>query len=333
MKNKAITFKNVKIISSATVGGKLEGNGPIKKDFDYICEDGKFGMDTWEKAEAEMIRTCSDFALKKAKLSADQIDFIFAGDLTNQCVSTAFGLKDQNIPYVGLYGACSTFALSLGLAGMTIEGNFANHCFCLASSHFCTAERQYRFPLEYGCQRTPTSQTTVTAAGCAILAKSEEECVTLTEFLPGIIYDLGVTDESNMGAAMAPACANTLLRYFENNETRPEQFDLILSGDLGFEGHRLTKELCKKNNLSLGTNFLDCGMIIYDSKNQEINQGGGSGCGCSASVFSGHIMNLFKKKELKDVLLIGTGALLSANTVLQKESIPGIAHLIRLQGA
>lgn len=331
MPRKPIRFQSKpKIIGSAASVGGLEGKGPLKTYFDLCSSDSKFGMDTWEKAEAEMVRSCIETAIKKAKLSPADIDLAFSGDLTNQCAASFFGIKDEEIPHIGLYGACSTFALSVGMAALSIEAGLSKISLGSASSHYCTAERQYRFPLEYGCQRTPTAQTTVTGAGCVILKESSENLPYISEFFPGIIRDYGITDANNMGAAMAPACADTLVRYFDQSDEKPENFDLIATGDLGYEGHRLLSKLCAENGLFLGNQCTDCGMIVYDANEQEVHAGG-SGCGCSATVFSSFIVEQLKNGIYKDVLLIGTGALLNPNTVLQKENIPGVAHLIRIR--
>lgn len=319
------------IIGFGNCVGRLESDGPLKQYFDLSDADSKFGMKTWEKAESEMIRRAVNVTLKKSSLKNDDIQLAFGGDLSNQCTASALAMRDSQIPYIGLYGACSTFALGIGLAALTIESEKYARTLVISSSHYSSAERQYRFPLEYGCQRTPTAQTTVTGAGCVILEKNEKNQPCVTEFLPGRICDLGITDANNMGAAMAPAAADTILRYFETTKNDPNSFDCILTGDLGYEGHRIFTELCRENGLILGANCNDCGKMIYDTKNQDVNSGG-SGCGCSATVFTSLIMNQFCKKEIKDVLLIGTGALLNPSTVLQNETIPGIAHLVRIRG-
>ena len=319
-----------RIISSASVAGKFESEGPLNAYFDLVSEDSKFGMETWEKAEAELVRQCAECAIKKADLDYESIDLSFAGDLTNQCAASTFGMKDKHIPYIGLYGACSTFALSLGMASIAVDSGFAKIALAEASSHFCSAERQYRFPLEYGCQRPPSAQTTVTGAGCAIVADFPEKHPFVSEFLPGIVVDLGICDANDMGSAMAPSCADTVQRYFELSEQDPAQFDLILTGDLGKVGHSVFLDLCKEKGLDLEKNSNDCGKLIYDFEKQDVNSGG-SGCGCSASVFSGYILDGFRKSKFKNVLLIGTGALLNATSVLQKETIPGISHLVHIQ--
>lgn len=318
------------ILSSCAVGGRLEKEGPLGSYFDITETDTTFGMESWEKAETKMVEICSTLALEKAKVAADEIDLVFAGDLMNQCTASSFAFRQTQIPYIGLYGACSTFALSLGLAAMSLETGFAKRTMAVASSHFCSAERQYRFPIEYGNQRTPTSQNTVTGVGAVILGEQQGERIAVTEFLPGRIHDYKIKDVNNMGAAMAPAALYTLKRYFSFSDKKPEDFDLIVTGDLGMEGKNILIELGASHGLILGENYNDCGVMIYDLENQDVHAGG-SGCGCSASVFSGYLMDQLRCGNLNDILLVGTGALLSPTTALQKESIPGIAHLVRIQ--
>ncbi len=318
------------IIGFGNSVGKLEGDGPLKEYFDLTDTDSKFGMKTWEKAESEMIRQAVSITLKKAHLKPGNIELAFGGDLSNQCTATALGMRGFNIPYAGLYGACSTFALGIGLASISIESGKFSTTMAISSSHYSSAERQYRFPLEYGCQRTPTAQTTVTGAGCVILSKDTKSYPYVSAFVPGTICDLGITDANNMGAAMAPAAADTVLKYFSITREDPNNYDYILTGDLGAEGHKIFTDLCLKNGLALGKNSNDCGKMIYNLKEQEVNSGG-SGCGCSASVFTAFVMNEFMENKIHDVLLIGTGALLNPSTVLQNETIPGIAHLVRIR--
>jgi len=320
----------ISICSSASAVGAAEKNGPLKEYFDATSSDSKFGMETWEKAESEMIRESSEIALKKAGLSYDKVDLTFSGDLTNQCAASAFGLKSKRIPHIGLYGACSTFALSLGMGATAIEAGLGTVVMAEASSHYCSAERQYRFPLEYGCQRPPSAQNTVTGSGSVILRGDFDSKIYVTEFLPGIIRDHGICDSNNMGAAMATSCADTVFRYFDENGFDPGSFDLILTGDLGFEGHDIFLELCCKGGINLESNSNDCGKMIYDTKKIDVNSGG-SGCGCSAVVFASFVMEQLKANVMRDILLIGTGALLNATTVLQKESIPGVSHLVRIK--
>jgi len=284
--------KNIGICAGATAVGELESNGPLKAYFDLSSRDSTFGMETWEKAEAEMVRECSELAIKKAGLKYDQIDLTFSGDLTNQCTSSAFGLKNKRIPHIGLYGACSTFALSLGMSATAVEAGLAEIVLAEASSHFCSAERQYRFPLEYGCQRPPSAQNTVTGSGSVIVGLNQEKVPKIREFLPGIIRDPGVCDANKMGAAMAASCADTVIRYFDESATGPEKFDFILTGDLGSEGHSIFLELCEKEGLILKNNSVDCGVLVY-GKSQNLNCGG-SGCGCSAVVFASYVLEMFR---------------------------------------
>ena len=335
MNRKGIVFQTKpRILAGAAAVGELEAEGPLKTYFDVVSSDSKFGMKTWEKAEAEMVRACSVTALKKAKKTSEDIDLSFSGDLTNQCAASTFGLKEHKIPSIGLYGACSTFVLAIGMAGCAMEAGLAKTSMTVSSSHFCSAERQYRFPLEYGCQRTPAAQTTVTGAGCLILESSEQSedqtLPYLSEFFPGVICDLGVHDANNMGAAMAPACADTLLKYFMSTKQSPDNFDCIITGDLGAEGSRLFQELCLARGIDVSTNHKDCGKMIFDAQKQEVGAGG-SGCGCSASVFSGYYLKQFYDEKISDVLFLGTGALLSGTTVLQNETIPSITHLVRIK--
>ena len=276
--------KRPTISATSTIVGKEEKNGPLGEYFDCCRDDTKFGMQTWELAESEMVRMAFDTVLKKSKLCEDDIDIIFAGDLINQCTSTSFGLIDKSIPYVGLYGACSTFAEGLMSAAVYIETGFADTAACATSSHFCTAERQFRFPIEYGCQRTPTAQYTVTGAASAILSTKAESPsgVYVMEALPGIVREFGIKDANNMGAAMAPATADTIARYFSLSGNKPSDFDMILTGDLGAEGFELLKIMMKQYGYEMGTGFNDCGLMIYDLKNQDVGAGG-SGCGCAAA--------------------------------------------------
>ena len=318
------------VVSSAAVVGGLEHQGPLGDTFDLFDHDTKFGMDSWEKAESRMIEECTAVCLKKRGISADQIDFAFAGDLMNQCTASSFAFRGTKIPYFGLYGACSTFVMALGLSAMCVDSGYGKNALALASSHFCTAERQYRFPLEYSNQRTPTSQTTVTGCGCVIVSGDKDSEIEISEFMPGRILDLKIKDTNNMGAAMAPAALDTLFSYLNETGSDPENFDLIATGDLGAEGKKMLKILASQKGIELGKNYEDCGVMIYDPVRQDVHAGG-SGCGCSASVFSAHLISLFKKKKINDMLLVGTGALMSPTTALQKESIPGIAHLVRVR--
>ncbi len=312
----------------ASVVGKKEGEGPLADEFDQVENDTTFGEKTWEKAESRLQNDTLNKALRKANVTASTIDIIFAGDLLNQCIGTSFGLREFGIPFAGLFGACSTMAESLGIASLFVETGIANMAAALTSSHFCSAERQYRLPLEYGGQRSPTAQWTVTGSGAVIVGREGEgTCVREVTF--GRIVDLGVKDQSNMGAAMAPAAADTFKHYFDDTGASPEDFDLIATGDLGLVGSRLLGELLAKENLSLGGRYRDCGLMIYDREKQDVHAGG-SGCGCSASVLCSHILNKLKSKDLREVLFMSTGALMSPTSVQQGESIPSVAHLLHL---
>ena len=324
-KQTIIIDSEIGIKASAAVGSKKEGEGPLGKDFDIIEKDYRFGEETFEKAESKMQKLAAEKALFKAGMKMSDMDFIFAGDLLNQCIASAFSVRGSKIPYIGLYGACSTFAESVGVASVFADST-AKNCLAVASSHFCSAERQYRFPLEYGGQRPPSSQWTATAAGAAIVSKGENlpfiKAVTF-----GTVEDLGINDQNNMGAAMAPAAAATLSRFFKDTYTLPSDYDLILTGDLGFVGSNLMLKLMEKEGFPLGENYNDCGLMIFNREKQQV-ESGASGCGCSASVLSGHILPKMKNGVLKNVLALSTGALMSPTSVQQGETIPGIAHLI-----
>ncbi len=331
MKSRIIEFKEnaPSIISWASVGGCKEKEGPLGNTFDHIDMSGKFSMDTWEKSEGESQRLALNFALSKCKLSPSDIDALYAGDLINQCTGSAYGLLSFDIPYFGVYGACSTSGETITLASLNIAGGFSQRCAAVCSSHFCSAERQFRFPLEYGSQRTPTSQWTVTAAAAFILDKNGNGPY-VAEVMPGKSFDGGIDDPNNMGAAMAPAVVTLLCEYFEQSKKKPSDFDRIYTGDLGYEGWSIVKDLMLEKGYDMGDRYKDCGLIIYDRKKQDMHAGG-SGCGCSASVLAGEILPKLKSGTFKDVLYIPTGALLSSSSVLQGLSIPGIAYLVRFK--
>lgn len=312
----------------ASVVGKKEGDGPFADEFDQIEEDTTFGEKTWEKAESRMQNDALNKALRKANITPGTVDIIFAGDLLNQCIGTSYGLREFGIPFAGLYGACSTMAESLAMAAIFVEGNFANVAAALTSSHFCSAERQYRLPLEYGGQRSPSAQWTVTGSGAVILGK-EGNGPYVREVTFGRMVDLGIKDQSNMGAAMAPAAADTLKHYFDDTGDSPDRFDLIVTGDLGLVGSGLLRELLQKEGVTLGKNYNDCGLMIYDRDKQDVHAGG-SGCGCAASVLCSHILNNMKSGQLHEVLFMATGALMSPVSVQQGQSIPSVAHAVHL---
>lgn len=308
----------------AAAGGKKEGEGPLGGEFDLLNTDTSFGEETWEKAESRLQADAVRKALEKAKLSPAEIDLIFAGDLLNQCVGSTYGLRALEIPFLGVYGACSTMAESLCLASLFVDSRLAERAVAVTSSHFCSAERQFRFPLEYGGQRPLTAQWTATAAGAVIVGRGNGPYI--REVTVGTITDLGITDMNNMGAAMAPAAASTFATFFKDTGTRPEDYDRIFTGDLGKVGSMLLLELLQEEGYDLSRNHEDCGLLLY-SPEQDVHAGG-SGCGCSASVLCAHILPRLRKGEYKEVLFAATGALMSPTLVQQGESIPGIAHLI-----
>ena len=312
----------------ASVVGKKEHDGPLGGDFDLHAEDDRFGMDTWEKAESEMQRLALGMLMKKSGCREEDIGAIFAGDLLNQCTGSSFGLLDAKIPYFGLYGACSTMAEGMMLASLLVGGGYFSKAAAVCSSHFCSAERQFRFPIEYGGQRTPTAQWTVTGAG-AVLLSSDGCGPYVTEVLPGISVQMGITDAANMGAAMAPAAVDTLSRYFASSGTSPDAFDLIVTGDLGQVGHDITSDLLLSMGYDVRRVYNDCGLLIYSSESQDMHAGG-SGCGCSATVLCGHILKRFANGQYKNMLFVGTGALMSPTSVQQGLPIAGIAHLVRI---
>lgn len=316
------------IIGYAAVGAKKEKEGPLGGYFDFTSEDSSFGEKTWEKSETFMQKKVVELALEKCGVSDNEIDFLFAGDLLNQCISSAYASRERKIPFFGLYGACSTMSESLCLASMFVDAKLANRCLAVTSSHFCSAERQFRFPLEYGGQRTPTSQWTVTGAGACVVAP-KAQAPYLRAVTVGTVEDLGITDINNMGAAMAPAAARTLCQYFQDTATRPEDYDLILTGDLGFIGSRLLERLMQAEGYPMANLHNDCGLMIFDRLKQDVHAGG-SGCGCAASVLCSFILPQIACQRLKDVLFLATGALMSPTSTQQGESIPGIAHLLHI---
>lgn len=313
------------VLGFAAVGGKKEGEGPLGAAFDRIFPDSRCGEKTWEKAESKMQEVAGEKALQKAGFSLSDMDLHLAGDLLNQCVASAYGARGDGVPYLGLYGACSTYAEGVGLGALLVE-NAVRHVLITASSHFCTAERQYRYPLEYGGQRPPSAQWTATAAGAAVLGRNGDG-PTIRAVTFGTVEDYGITDLNNMGAAMAPAAAKTLAAFFRDTGTKPEDFSAIFTGDLGFVGANLLRELLEREGFSLGENYFDCGLLLFDREKQQV-EAGASGCGCSAAVASCHVLPKLCRGELSDVLFLSTGALMSPLSIQQGESIPGVAHLI-----
>jgi len=310
----------------ASIVGEKEGEGPLGKCFDQITVDPYFGQKTFEKGESELQKSTINLAIQKANLTPEDINFMFAGDLLNQCIGTTFGIRELNIPFFGVYGACSTMAESLALASVFADNMIGGNILAATSSHFCTAERQFRLPLEYGGQRTPTAQWTATASGSVVVSPTG-----IAPFVRavsvGTIVDLGITDANNMGAAMAPAAANTIKQFFDDTKMQPTAFDYIITGDLGKVGSRLLIELLDNDSLDISGNHNDCGMMMFDFEEQDVHAGA-SGCGCSASILCGYFLDKIKSGEIKNILFCATGALMSPTTAQQGESIPGICHAV-----
>lgn len=317
------------IRATAAVGSKKEGEGPLGDSFDLISEDAYFAQESWEKAESTMQNQAVTKALEKAKLTPQEIDCAFAGDLLNQCVGSSYSMRQLGIPFLGLYGACSTMAESLAVSSVFLDGGAVNRAVACTSSHYCSAERQYRFPLEYGGQRSPTAQWTATAAGAAILEREGTTPPYVRAVTVGTIEDLGITDANNMGAAMAPAAAKTIKHFLDDVQKTPADFDLVITGDLGKVGTDLLRDLLLRDGVKLENSHTDCGLMLYDLEKQDVHAGA-SGCGCSAGVMCGHIIPLMREGKLNDILFVATGALMSPTVVQQGESIASIAHLIYL---
>ncbi len=331
-----IPERRIRIISSASVAGGDEENGPFGGSFDITDVNGRFGMETWEKSESEMQRLALGCAMRKGGIDVDSVDAMFAGDLLNQCVGSNYGLSDYRIPYFGLYGACSTAAEGMMLAAIMCS-SAPRRCAAVTSSHYCSAERQFRYPLEYGGQRPPTAQWTVTGSGAFILSSEDEDCgeeseytPVVKEMLPGFVVDRGINDVNNMGAAMAPAAADTIARYFSSGRDVKEP-DMIVTGDLGREGSGILCDILASDGYDISDRHVDCGVLIYNIDEAD-KHSGGSGCGCSAVVMSAHILKNIRSGVIKDVLFIGTGALMSPLTLNQGSTIPGIGHLLRIVG-
>lgn len=317
------------ILETAAIVGKKEGEGPLAQYFDEILDDDQWGEKSWEKAESKLQRETALLALKKAKLTTDDMNYVLAGDLLNQCVGAHYGLRDLKIPFLGVYGACSTMTETMSIGSMLIGGGCADYTLCVTSSHFCSAEKQYRFPLEYGGQRTPSAQWTVTGSGAAILAKSGNG-PKITHVTTGKIIDMGINDANNMGAAMAPAAIDTLCQHFSDTGFRPEDYDLILTGDLGVVGSDILCELMQGEGYDITELHNDCGKMIFDIEAQDVHAGG-SGCGCCGSVFCGHIMKELKNGTYDKILVMATGALMNPSSLQQGETIPAIAHAVTIE--
>lgn len=316
------------ISSFAAAVGKVEGDGPLGSEFDIICEDDCGSEDSWEKAENKLQQLSLGKALEKQSLKPSDIDLVFAGDLLNQCAGSGYGLREMQIPFLGIYGACSTMAESLLLASLMVDGKMADNAAAVTSSHFCSAERQFRFPLNYGGVRTPTAQWTATASGAAIVSQHKKPPF-IKSVTVGKIIDMGTKDANNMGAAMAGAAYDTISRHLKNMGQTPDDFDLILTGDLGQVGRDLLLDLFNRDGVDISQKHNDCGLLLYDLANQDVHAGG-SGCGCSASVLCGHILKRVQRGDIKNLLFAATGALMSPTMVQQGESIPGISHAIHI---
>lgn len=316
-----------KIIASATVAGPKECAGIVGQYVDRPLSDDMLGEDTFEKAECKMLSVAIDQAIRNAALERKQIDVLFSGDLLNQIISASFAARDFDIPFLGVYSACSTMSESILLAASMVNAGYAVRAVAATGSHFASAERQYRYPLEQGTTRPPQSQWTVTGAGGCVIS-SEGEGIAVVSGTMGKVVDFGVTDVNNMGAAMAPACADTLIRHFRDTDTQPEDYDLIVSGDLGALGSRILKDLTWEKGFDVSSNHVDCGEIIYKVIEDEFQ--GGSGAGCSAVVFNSYIMSKLISGQFRRVLFAATGALLSTVSSGQGESIPCISHAVEL---
>lgn len=325
-KQTAVMNAPVYITGTGAVVGPKEGKGPLSQTFDQIYEDSQLGLKSWEKAESIMQKDALSFALKKAGLTESALRFLLAGDLLSQCIGSAFGLRDTGVPFLGLYGACSTMSEGLAVGAMLVDGGYAEHLAALTSSHFCASERQFRLPLEYGGQRAPTAQWTVTGSGAAVLSK-QGSGAHITAVTIGKMVDMGIKDVSHMGAAMAPAAYDTLSAHFSDTGTKPDNYDVIVTGDLGVYGADILRDLFSRDGLTLGKQYGDCGVMIFDIQNED-TAAGGSGCGCSAVVLCGKILEEMRKGTWKNVLFCGTGALFSPVSAQQGESIPSICHAV-----
>lgn len=320
------------ILETSSIVGPKEAAGPLAKYFDKCLEDEFWGEKTWEKAESKIIKENVNALIAKSGIASSEIDYCFAGDLLNQCISSSFGLRETNLPFFGIFGACSTFVEGLCLGSVFVDSGAAQNVLCATSSHFCSAEKQFRFPLELGNQRPQSAQWTVTGSGAAILSNSNhgKECPRITYVTPGKIVDMGVKDTNNMGAAMAPAALDTLVTHFKDTGRKPSYYDAIITGDLGHVGKEILTELAETKGYNIKNNYDDCGVLIFDKENQDTHSGG-SGCACIASVFSGYFYQMLKEKKINKVLLMATGALMNSTTSQQGESIPGIAHAVAIE--
>lgn len=318
------------ITAWASVAGKKEAEGPLAHTFDIKCRDTYFGQRSWEQAEKHMQQLALRKLAEKAGLAQSEFGLVFSGDLLNQCIGSSFTLRNTNIPHLGLYGACSTMSESLLMAAMAVGGGFSDRVVAMTSSHFASSERQYRFPLGYGGQRTPTSQWTVTGSGAALVC-AEGSGPRITACTIGTVTDLGIKDANNMGSAMAPAAMETIQAHFQDLNCGPTDFDLIVTGDLGQLGKEMLLELSRRKGISLGGRLTDCGTLVFDNTTQDVHAGG-SGCGCSAITLCGDLLNKLNTGKLKKILFCGTGALLSPTSTQQGLPVPGVCHAVCIEG-
>lgn len=317
------------ITAWASIAGKKESEGPLKSYFDETSSDNHFGEQTWEQAEKKLQQMALNKLIEKAGIRKEHIDLVLSGDLLNQCIGSSFSLRNTNIPHLGLYGACSTMAESLLIASMVIGGGYADRVVAMTSSHFASSERQYRFPLAYGGQRTPTAQWTVTGSGAALVSANGNGPM-IDSCTVGTITDLGIKDAANMGAAMAPAAYRTIRSHFDDIATGPDEFDLIVTGDLGQTGMEILLELGKRDGVYLGGKIADCGTMVFDNTMQDVHSGG-SGCGCSAITLCSYLLRQLNSGKLKHILFCGTGALLSPTSTQQGLPIPGVCHAVSIR--
>lgn len=317
------------ILSSASVAGKTEKNGAYGLSFDVTFDDNLWGEKTYELAERKMLQKAVETAIDRAKLKPDDISYLFGGDLLNQIISSGFAARELGIPFIGLYGACSTMAESLMVGSMIVDGGFAQYAVCATSSHFATAERQFRNPLELGTPKTPTSQNTVTGSGAGLITSNRGQFPAVTHATTGRVVDMGINDVNNLGAAMAPAAAETIICHLEETQRREEYYDAIITGDLGTFGSELLIKLTRDNGHDISAVHKDCGAMIYQG--DPLAHCGGSGCGCGASMLNGYFLNEMRGGRLNKILFVATGALHSPTSALQGETIPSIAHAVSIE--
>lgn len=324
-------FKQPPVIRAwASIAGKKEGEGPLGDCFDQIVTDSLLNEKTWEQAELKLQKDTFDLLLKKAGLQPGDIEAVASGDLLNQCISSSMSLNNCNIPHLGLYGACSTMSESLLIGSLLVGGGFTNNAVAMTSSHFASSERQFRFPLDYGGQRTPTAQWTVTGSG-AVLLDSKGVGPRITACTIGTVVDNGIKDANNMGSAMAPAALSTIQAHLKDLNTSLSEFDHIITGDLGKTGTDALIQLGLASGLDLSEKLIDCGMLVFDREKQDVHAGG-SGCGCSAITLCGYFLDQLNTGKLKKILFCATGALLSPTSVQQGLTIPGVCHAVSIEG-